>query len=118
MHHPPYPGLTGSGWSAEDRAAALLAEVAREEADLVVAGHNHALHEFSEVPVGDVSVREIIVGTGGAYQGVGVPRYGYLRLVFDDEAGTMDECFVEVPPSGYAEPQGEPLAGLPYCESI
>jgi hypothetical protein len=116
MHHPPYPGLTGSGWSAEDRAAALLVEVAREEADLVVAGHNHALHELSAIPVGDVSVREIIVGTGGAFQGVGVPRYGYLRLAFDDAAGTMDACFVEVPPSGYAEPQGKPLAGLPYCE--
>lgn len=117
MHHPPYPGLTGSGWSSEDRAAALLAEVAREDADLVVAGHNHALHEFAEIPVGDTSVREIIVGTGGAFQGVGVPRYGYLRLSFDDEAGTMDACFVEVPPSGYAEPQSEPLAHLPYCPS-
>lgn len=115
MHHPPYPGLTGSGWSSDDRAAALLAEAAREEADLVVAGHNHALHEFAEIPVGDTSVREIIVGTGGAFQGVGVPRYGYLRLVFDDEADTMDACFVEVPPSGYAEPQSEPLAHLPYC---
>jgi predicted phosphodiesterase len=118
MHHPPYAGLTGSGWSAEDRAAALLAEVAREEADLVVAGHNHALHEFADIPVGDAKVREIIVGTGGAYQGVAVPRYGYLRLVFDDAAGTMETCFVEVPPSGYAEPQGEPLAGLEYCEAL
>jgi predicted phosphodiesterase len=116
MHHPPYPGLTGSGWSQEDRAAALLAEVAREEADLVVAGHNHALHEFSEIPVGDVHVREIVVGTAGAYQGLGVPRYGYLRLSFDDEAGTMDACFVEVPPSGYAEPPNEPPPHLPYCE--
>lgn len=115
MHHPPYPGLTGSGWSEEARAAALLAEVAREQADLVVAGHNHALREFSTIPVGDTSVREIVVGTAGAFQGVGVPRYGYLRLSFDDEAGTMDACFVEVPPSGYAEPQGEPLDGLPYC---
>jgi hypothetical protein len=115
MHHPPYPGLTGSGWSSEDRAAALLAEVAREAADLVVAGHNHALHDFSDVPVGDASVREIIVGTGGAFQGLGVPRYGYLRLTFDDAAGTMDACFVEVPPTGYAEPPNEPLAHLPYC---
>lgn len=116
MHHPPYPGITGSGWSAEDRAAALLVEVARERADLVVAGHNHALHEFAGIPVGDEQVREIVVGTGGAFQGVGVPRYGYLRLTFDDAAGTMQTCFVEVPPSGYAEPQGEPLAGLGYCE--
>jgi predicted phosphodiesterase len=118
MHHPPYAGLTGSGWSAEDGAAALLVEAARERADLVVAGHNHALRDFSEIPVGDEHVREIVVGTGGAYQGLGVPRYGYLRLEFDDDAGTMDACFVEVPPSGYAEPQGEPLARLPYCESI
>lgn len=117
MHHPPYPGLTGSGWSQDDLAAALLAEVARERADLVVAGHNHALHDFSGIPVGDVDVREIIVGTGGAYQGLGVPRYGYLRLTFDDDAGTMEACFVEVPPSGYAEPPNPPLRGLPYCDT-
>jgi predicted phosphodiesterase len=116
MHHPPYPGLTGSGWSEEARAAALLAEVAREQVDLVVAGHNHALREFSEIRVGDARVREIVVGTGGAFQGVGVPRYGYLRLSFDDEAGTLGACFVEVPPSGYAAPQNPPLAGLPYCD--
>ncbi|MCX4245093.1 metallophosphoesterase family protein [Paraliomyxa miuraensis] len=115
MHHPPYPGSTGAGWSQEDRAQALLAELAREEADLVVAGHNHALHDFSDVPVGDVTLREIIVGTGGAYQGAGVPRYGYLRLTFDDDAGTMETCFVEVPPVGYAEPPNDPPNGLPYC---
>jgi Calcineurin-like phosphoesterase len=117
MHHPPYAGLTGSGWSQDDLAAALLAEVARERADLVVAGHNHALHDFSGIPTGDVALREIVVGTGGAYQGVGVPRYGYLRLSFDDDAGTMDACFVEVPPAGYAEPPNEPLRDLPYCDA-
>lgn len=117
MHHPPYPGLTGSGWSSDDLAAALLAEVARERADLVVAGHSHALHEFSGISTGDVDLREIIVGTGGAYQGLGVPRYGYLRITFDDDAGTMDACFVEVPPAGYAEAPNDPVRGLAYCDA-
>lgn len=114
MHHPPYPGLTGSGWSREDQAAALLAELARERADLVVAGHNHALRAF-DVPVGDVTLPEVIVGTGGAFQGVGIPRYGYLRVELDDETGTLSRCFVEVPPVGYAEPPNEPPSGLSYC---
>ncbi|MEM9455157.1 MAG: metallophosphoesterase [Myxococcota bacterium] len=116
LHHPPYPGQTGAGWSREDHAAALLAELARERADLVVAGHHHALRQFAEIPVGDVNLREVVVGTGGAYQGVGIPRYGYLRLSFDDDAGTMERCFVEVPPAGYAEPPNEPPGGLPYCD--
>ncbi|MCA9709046.1 MAG: hypothetical protein KDK70_24590, partial [Myxococcales bacterium] len=99
-----------------DQAAALLVELARERADLVVAGHHHALREFADVPVGDVRLREVVVGTGGAYQGVGIPRYGYLRLTFDDAAGTLEPCFVEVPPAGYAEPPNEPVGSLPYCD--
>lgn len=117
LHHPPHPGATGAGWSQEDRAHALLAEVAREQADLIVAGHNHALHHFAELKVGDARLRELIVGTAGAYQGVGIPRYGYARLTFDDDAGTMETCFVEVPPPGYAEPPNGPIDGVPYCDS-
>lgn len=114
MHHPPYAGLTGSGWSREDQAAALLAELAREDADLVVAGHNHALRSY-EVPVGDTTLQEVIVGTGGAYQGVGIPRYGYLRVELDDDTGRSQRCFVEVPPVGYAEPPNDPVAGISPC---
>lgn len=117
LHHPPHAGQTGAGWSHEDRATALLVELARERTDLVVAGHHHGLREFADIPVGDVSIQEVVVGTGGAYQGVGIPRYGYLRLTFDDDAGTMERCFVEVPPAGYAEPPNEPQSGgVPYCE--
>lgn len=116
LHHPPYPGQTGAGWSREDQAAALLVELARERVDLVVAGHHHALREFPDVAVGDVHLHEVVVGTGGAYQGVGIPRYGYLRLSFDDEAGTLERCFVEVPPAGYAQPPNEPPRGLSYCD--
>src|SRR5690606_13036250 len=56
MHHPPYPGATGAGWSRDDQAQAVLAELARERADLIVAGHNHALHDFSGLRVGDVEL--------------------------------------------------------------
>ncbi len=116
VHHPPYAGFTGAGWSSEDLAAALLVELARAEADLLVAGHNHALRDYPEIPVGNVNLRQIIVGTGGANQGVGVPRYGYLQVTFDDDAGTTETCFVEVPPVGYASPPNDPpSAGLPHC---
>jgi len=116
LHHPPYAGLTGSGWSREDQAAAFLVELAREHTDLIVAGHNHALRDYPEIPVGDVNLHEVIVGTGGAYQGIGVPRYGYLRISFDDDTGTLDQCFVEVPPLGYAEPPNDEIsASLPHC---
>ncbi|MEM7156755.1 MAG: metallophosphoesterase [Myxococcota bacterium] len=116
MHHPPYAGLTGAGWSREDDAAALLVELARERADLVVAGHSHALRDYEDIPVGDVTLREVIVGTGGAYQGIGIPRYGYMRFEFDDDAATTEQCFMEVPPVGYAEPPNEPASPrLPHC---
>jgi hypothetical protein len=113
MHHPVYPGVTGGGWSREDQAAFVLAELAIADADLVFAGHVHALHEFADIPVGDHSVREIIAGTAGALQGLGSPRYGYVRLTIGVDR--LDACFVEVPPAGYEGPIGEPLEGLPYC---
>lgn len=113
MHHPPYPGITGSGWSREDIAAQALVEFAAAGVDLVLAGHNHALHDFPDIAIGDGTVREIVVGTAGAYQGVGTPRYGYLRLVFGD--GEIEPCFVEVQPPGLDAPAGEALRSLPYC---
>ena len=67
-------------------------------------------------PVGDVVLSEVIVGTGGAYQGVGIPRYGYLRVELDDDTHALTRCFVEVPPVGYAEPPNEPPSqSLPHC---
>lgn len=113
MHHPVYPGVTGGGWSKEDQAAAVLAELAIADADLVFAGHVHALHEFGGIPVGGERLREIIAGTAGALQGLGDPRYGYVRVTLG--ADHLDACFVEVPPPGYGGPVGEPLEGLPYC---
>jgi predicted phosphodiesterase len=115
MHHPPYAALTGSGWSMEDRAQHLLTEAALADADLILAGHNHALHQYTGIAVGDVKLEEIVVGTGGAYQGLGVPRYGYLRLTLSDEG--LQRCFVEVPPPGFAETPNSQLSDrLPYCD--
>lgn len=109
VHHPPYAGWTGAGFSQEDQAARLLVEAALAGVDLVVAGHSHALVEFPDVPVGDVRMREIISGTAGAYQGVGPPRYGYVRLTFGT---SIEACFVEVTPPGFSDsPNDEPQLG-------
>ena len=115
MHHPPHPGLTGAGWSREDRAQRLLAEAAIADVDLIVTGHAHALRDFPSISIGDTTLRQIIVGTGGAYQGLGEPRFGYVRVVV---GGTRPEtCFVEVAPPGYAGPQGQGLSDrLDYCQ--
>lgn len=114
MHHPVFPGITGSGWSREDMAALTLVELAAAGADLVLAGHNHALHDFPDISIGDASLREIIVGTGGAYQGIGVPRYGYLRVEMSSDG--LAPCFVEVAPAGLDDAAGDPLRTLSYCE--
>jgi 3',5'-cyclic AMP phosphodiesterase CpdA len=114
MHHPPFPKFTGAGWTREDQAQALLVEAAIADADLIVAGHYHALRDF-EVPVGDQRLRQIIAGTGGADQGLGIPRYGYLRVELGP--GKVEACFVEVPPLGSSGPLHEPGdSPLPYCE--
>jgi hypothetical protein len=114
MHHPVYAGQTGAGWSREDQAAHVMTELAIAEADLIVAGHAHALHDFDGIPVGDSELREIIAGTAGAYQGVGPPRYGYVRVTVDGTS--VDACFVEVPPPGYDGPAGADDAMLRYCD--
>ncbi|MCA9657554.1 MAG: metallophosphoesterase [Myxococcales bacterium] len=114
-HYPPHWGLSGDGWSREDQPQLLLAELALAEADLIVAGHQHALRD-SIIHVGGRDLRQIIVGTGGADQGLGVARFGYLRLRVDPSAG-ITPCFVEVPPPGWAGPANEPLASLPYCDT-
>lgn len=105
MHHPPYAGWTGAGWSSEAQAAHLLVEAAIAQVDLIVAGHSHTLVEFADIPVGNTTLREIITGTAGAEQGIGAPRFGYVRLTFDT---TIEACFVEVPPPGYDGPPGDP----------
>jgi len=90
-----------------------MAELAYQEADLALAGHVHALLDFPEVAVGSTHLHEVIVGTAGADQGLGVARYGYLRLVISDH---IELCFVEVPPPGTSGPQNDPVSdSLPYC---
>ena len=79
----------------------------------VVAGHIHALRDYTEVRIGDATLRQIVVGTAGAKQGAGAPRYGYVRLRFD---GGVEPCFVEVPPPGWADSPNRPLSDeLPNC---
>lgn len=113
-HMPPYPGRTGGGWASERQAELVLVEAAIQGSDAVLAGHVHSVMSFPRIPVGDVRLREYIVGAGGAGQGAGLPRYGYLRLRF---AEALDVCFVEVPPAGADGPlQGAP-DGVPLCAS-
>lgn len=115
MHHPPYAGLTGAGWSREDRAQRLLAEAAIADVDLIVAGHAHALRDFPSISVGNKTLRQVIAGTGGAFQGLGEPRFGFVRVTLGGSA--PETCFVEVPPPGFAGPQGQGLSGrLDYCD--
>ena len=115
-HIPPHFALTGDGWTREDQAQVVLGELALAEADLLIAGHVHALRDFQAVEAGEHSLREIVVGTGGATQGVGVARFGYLRVRIDGAARPAP-CFVEVPPPGWGGPANAPLsAALPYCE--
>jgi hypothetical protein len=114
MHHPVYPGVLGNGWSSEAAADRMLTELGLAAADLVVAGHAHSLQDFGAVPVGDTHLRELIVGTAGAYQGLGDPRFGYVRLTVDE--GGLSTCFVEVPPPGYDGATSEAISDdLPYC---
>ncbi|KIG12417.1 Metallophosphoesterase [Enhygromyxa salina] len=113
MHHPPYAGLTGGGWSREDLAMITLGEFAHQGGDLVIAGHAHMLREFTDISVAGGTVREIIAGTAGAWQGAGQPIYGYVRLTF--EAGEIDACFVEVPPPG-ALPHVNTPTTIPVCD--
>jgi hypothetical protein len=112
MHHPPYAALTSAGWSSEEQAQHLLMELAIADADLILAGHYHALRHFDEIHVGGRALRQIIAGTAGARQTTGVPRYGYLRLTFGE---SLSVCFVEVPPVGYPGPTDGSVDGVAYC---
>jgi len=113
-HIAPYSGLTGDGWVREDQADMILAELALQRADLLIAGHSHALIDYPELAAGSHQLRQIVVGTGGASQGVGVARFGYLLVRVGER---LDPCFVEVPPPGWSGPPNRPLsAALPYCD--
>jgi 3',5'-cyclic AMP phosphodiesterase CpdA len=112
-HYPPYAGRTGAGWGREDQAHHLMVELAMQEADLVLSGHVHALHDYPRIPVGSTTVHAVIVGTAGADQGLGTARYGYLRISIADD---IELCFVEVPPPGAAGPENGSISdSLPYC---
>ncbi|MCA9682819.1 MAG: metallophosphoesterase [Myxococcales bacterium] len=115
MHHPPYAALTSAGWSEEDLAMITLGEFAYQGGDLVIAGHAHMLRDFLEVPVADTILREMIVGTAGAWQGAGPPLYGYVRLTFEPQADAIWACFVEVPPPG-APKSDSTRTTLPFCQ--
>ncbi|MCP4872420.1 MAG: metallophosphoesterase [Proteobacteria bacterium] len=96
-HYPAWSGRTGNGWRDEPVAWRFLAELARHDADLLIAGHYHNWRDYPRVQVGDREVPEILSGTLGATQGQGAPHYGYTRLTFTDELTT---CFHEVPEPG------------------
>ena len=109
-HYPPYPGLTGNGWSREDQAQDLLVESVLGGVDLLIAGHVHALMEFARVPVMDTSLREIITGTGGANQGLAPARYGYLDVTVLEDNGVGRTCFQEVVPPNWGPWRNPPLS--------
>jgi len=93
MHHPPFPGRTSSGWTKEDQAQQLVAELAANDGDLLLAGHLHQRLQNDNTPV-----PQIIVGTAGASQFAVDPDYGFLRMTFEDKK--LETCFVSVPAPG------------------
>lgn len=97
-HYPVYPDRTGTGFRDGQQAARLLAELGRTGADRLLVGHIHDWLDFPEVPVGDTTVHQVVTGTAGATQGLGVPHYGVTRIRLGEQVQT---CFHEVPPPGY-----------------
>jgi hypothetical protein len=116
VHHPPFAGVTGSGWTHEDHAEMLLSELVIERADLLLTGHVHALIDAPQVSIGREHVRQVIAGTGGATQGFGVPVFGYVRLTFGGESTQV--CFAEVPPPGAMVGQGTISTSMDRCGSL
>jgi len=113
-HYPAFPGRTGSGWGDQAAEWYLLSELARNEADLYVAGHYHSWEEMPAVPVGDGEVHQIVSGTLGATQGNGLARYGTTRLTFSG-AGVAS-CFDEVLPPGRLESETGGQGGIRFCD--
>ncbi len=93
VHHPPFPGHSSSGWTKEDQAQHLVAELAAQGGDLLLAGHRHLRDQAT-----NTIVPQITVGTGGATQYAVDPDYGFLRMTFADKK--LDSCFVSVPAPG------------------
>lgn len=110
MHYPPFAGRADQGFGDERTANRLLSELARQQAELLLAGHIHDFRDFGERTVGDHTIREVVVGTGGAEQGLGQPLFGFLRVEID--GATWSVCFVETPPAGAG---AHPREDLPYC---
>lgn len=113
VHHPPHPGRLAAGWSDEKMAAITLSEFALQGGDLVLAGHAHALREF-DLKMPHRTMREIISGTAGAWQGAGQPRYGFVRLTFEEGKSEIETCFVEVPVAGGPESSS---TEIPACQT-
>jgi len=114
-HYPAYAERTAAGWGDEDQAWYLLSELARNEADVLLAGHVHYWVDLPGIAVGDGTVDEIITGTAGGSQGSGLPHFGYTRLTFGDDA--MTTCFHEVPELGRSPgDRGASVRTIRYCE--
>jgi len=95
-HYPPQPEQTTNGFTREDHAQQLIAELASRGAPLLVAGHVHR-----RMAIEQRVVPHVVVGTGGADQGAVEPDFGYLRLPLDRPT---QRCFVRVPGPVAAEP--------------
>lgn len=100
-HYPAYPGRTGNGMADADSAWLLLSELQRQEADVLVAGHYHTWMDFPAVPVAGGTVHQLLSGTLGANQGVGLAHFGVTRLQFT--ADELTTCFSEIPAPGVPE---------------
>jgi predicted phosphodiesterase len=113
-HYPPYADRLGQGWGDEQQAQYLLAEAARQAADLLLAGHVHSWRAYDDLPAGDTTIDEVISGTAGAVQGEGVERFGYTRLQFGPDG--LRACFQEVPPPGQPMRHGQTGWAIRRCD--
>ena len=111
-HYPAWAERTGTSFRDGQQGARFLAELARSGADRLVTGHIHDWQEHRDIPVGDATVHQLVSGTLGGDQGLGVAHYGVTRLRFDD---TVDSCFHEVRAPG-APADGEEDPGAVPCD--
>ena len=115
MHIPPYEDGTSQGMRDQQQAAYMLSEFARVGVDRIMAGHVHYWRENDDVKVGDVSLHQVISGTGGATQGSGHLRFGVTRLSFGGP-GDVESCFHEVPVPGTADVAQDEVANpIAFC---
>ena len=97
-HYPVYPDRTGTGFRDGQQAARLLADLGSAGADRLLTGHIHDWLDYPAVSVGDTTVHQVVTGTAGGTQGLGVPHYGVTRVRLGDDVQT---CFHEVLAPGY-----------------